>query len=251
MSPTLTTFLFEAANFLLLAAVLGWLFFKPTRQALADQQAKFAAEEKLAADKLADARRAEKEIADARSRLQSELGELRSRELETARKQAEQVMADARTKAERLLESSRIEADSLSETQYDRLAKAAALAAAETVGRLLQNIGGPEIHAALFRSACQQLQDLPRDGLEPIKVESAVTLSAEDRTILKEVLGPAAANVDYRVCEDLKVGVRIATGRGLIDASASGLAGYARQALVRHSKTHEDANNLLDIGADG
>ena len=39
MSPTLTTFLFEAANFLVLAAVLGWLFFKPVRQALADHRA--------------------------------------------------------------------------------------------------------------------------------------------------------------------------------------------------------------------
>ena len=34
MSPTVTTFLFEAANFLTLAPLLGWLFFQPVSDAI-------------------------------------------------------------------------------------------------------------------------------------------------------------------------------------------------------------------------
>ena len=39
MSPTLSTFLFELTNFLLLAGLLGWLLFKPVRNALQERQA--------------------------------------------------------------------------------------------------------------------------------------------------------------------------------------------------------------------
>ncbi|NJN47909.1 MAG: hypothetical protein HC808_17125, partial [Candidatus Competibacteraceae bacterium] len=49
----MATFLFEAANFLVLAGVLGWLFFKPVRQALIDRQVKFEADAVQAAEKLA------------------------------------------------------------------------------------------------------------------------------------------------------------------------------------------------------
>ena len=39
MSPELTNFLFEAANVLTLAAVLGWLFFEPVRAQLDKERA--------------------------------------------------------------------------------------------------------------------------------------------------------------------------------------------------------------------
>lgn len=245
MSPTVTTFLFEAANFLVLAAVLGWLFFKPVRQALADRRSRLESEEQQAAERLSEAKDLQQQIATSRAHLQEELNSLRSRELEAARKQVDHLLADARAAAERELETGRRQAARVSETQQDRLAQAAALAAAETVGQLLRQIGGPEIHAALLRSACQQLRALPQDALAPVKVETATPLSSEDRATLDEALGPAAAGADYRTSKELGVGVRIATGQGLIDASASGLAGFARQALVKHINHRTNNHNPL------
>jgi F0F1-type ATP synthase membrane subunit b/b' len=250
VSPTLTTFLFEAANFLVLAAVLGWLFFKPVRQALADRRARLASEEQQAADKLADADRAQQQIDADRSQLQEELNELRAREVETARKQADQLLADARTAAARELEASHRRAVRLSETQQDRLAQAAALAAADTVAQLLEQIGGPEIHTALLRSACQHVRALSPEALAPVKVETATPLSSKDRAILDEALGPAAAGADYRTSKELGVGVRIATGQGLIDASASGLSGFARQALLKHINHRANHHNPLQQAND-
>ena len=101
MNPTLTTFLFEMANFLVLAAALGWLFFKPVRQALMDYRTKLEADNELAAQKLAEADKVHQQMSDARSQLQAELAERRASELAELRQQAERIVADARSTAER------------------------------------------------------------------------------------------------------------------------------------------------------
>ncbi|MEQ9410305.1 MAG: ATP synthase F0 subunit B [Fuerstiella sp.] len=241
MSPTLITFLFEAANFLVLAAVLGWLFFKPVRQALTDRRARFETEAAQAAEKLAAAEKTQHEIEAARANLQTELNELRSRELETARQQAQQILAETRAAADRERDVIRRQAARLPNTQRDRLAEVAAVAAAETVRRLFEQIGGPELQAALIESACQQLRNLPQDDIAPVKIESTTPLTAEEQTRLKNALGTAADRADFRTTEGLGAGVRVATRKGLIDATVSGLTGFARHTLV--TEMSRRANN--------
>ncbi|MCA9142649.1 MAG: F0F1 ATP synthase subunit delta [Planctomycetaceae bacterium] len=245
MSPTLTTFLFEAVNFIVLTAVLGWLFFKPVRQALSERRAKFEAETQQAAQKLAEAERMQRDIDATRANLQAELNELRSRELESVRRQAEQILTEARIAAERQREISRRQAAQMSETQRDTLAEVAATAAAETVGRLFEQIGGPELQSALIESACQQLRSLPQRTIAPVKIESALPLSPEQLAALNDALGPAASGADFRTVDGLGAGVRIATGQGLIDASVSGLTQFARQSLVQEMKRLANNHNPL------
>ena len=245
MSPTLTTFLFEAANFLVLAGVLGWLFFNPVRQALANRRAKFEADAAQAAEKLAAAETVQREIDAARRSLKAELNELRTRELEAARRQAEQILADARTAAEREREMSRRQAAQLSETQRSTLADVSARAAAATVGHLLEQIGGPDLHSALVASACRQLGSMPPVALAPVKIESAQQLSPQQRAALSSALGPAAATADFRTVDGLGSGVRISTGVGLIDATASGLTQFARQSLTKEMNRRANNHNPL------
>lgn len=245
MSPTLTTFLFEAANFLVLAAMLGWLFFQPVRQALAERRAKFEADSVQAEQKLAEAEKMQQAIDATRANLQAELNALRTRELEAARRQADQILADARTAAEREREMSRRQAARMSDTQRETLAEVAAAAAAKTVGRLLEQIGGPDLQAALIESACQQLGSLPQDAIAPVKIESAQPLSSQQRTALENALGPAADGADFRTVDGLEVGVRISTGKGLIDASVSGLAQFARHSLVKEMNRRANNHNPL------
>lgn len=245
MSPTLTTFLFEAANFLVLAALLGWFFFQPVRQALADRRVKFEADAVQAEQELAQAKKLQQDIDATRANLQAELNTLRSRELEAARRQAAQILTDAHTAAEREREMSRRQAAQMSDTQRDTLAEVAAAAAAETVGRLLEQIGGPDLQAALIQSACQQLGALPQDAIAPVKIESAQPLSPQQRTALENALGPAANGADFRTVDGLETGVRISTGKGLIDASVSGLAQFARQSLLKEMKRRANNHNPL------
>lgn len=251
MSPTLTTFLFEAANFLVLAGVLSWLFFQPIRQALDDRRARLEAEDRQAAQKLAEAARAEQQIDAARSNLQQELNELRSRELEAARRQADRLLAEARTSADRQLESARRQAVRLSETQQDTLAQVAAAAAAEAVGKLLQQIAGTDLHAALIQSACRRLETMPREAIAPVKIETDQPLAAEQRAALETALGPAATAADFRTVENMGVGVRISTGRGLIDASVGGLTNFARQSLLKEMNHRSNNHNPLQFANHG
>ncbi|HUB08803.1 MAG TPA: hypothetical protein VMB50_17480, partial [Myxococcales bacterium] len=149
MSPTVANFLFEAANFLLLAAALGWVLFKPVRRALdaeRDRHVKEGEESRrlhAEAEALAEEARATREAAD------REATERRAEVLAAARKEADRLLEEARqTRAteRRALEE---------ELRAAEAAQAAALA--ETVGRiaagavrgLLATLDGPALDAAL------------------------------------------------------------------------------------------------------
>ncbi|MCO6455308.1 MAG: hypothetical protein J5I93_08405 [Pirellulaceae bacterium] len=119
MSPTWTTFLFEAANFLVLAGALGWRFFRPVRKALADYRDRWESQARQAAEQLSQAEQTRQAVQAERAGLQAELEQLRSRELESARKSAQQILADAHAAAERELEAGRRQARRLPETQQD------------------------------------------------------------------------------------------------------------------------------------
>jgi F0F1-type ATP synthase membrane subunit b/b' len=245
VSPTITTFLFEAANFLVLAGVLGWLFFSPVRKAIAERADRIIQEQAEADKKLAEAEHAKQEIDEAKSNLQKELNRLRSQELESARTQAQEILEGARTQALRELELTRRQAESLSETQWNRLSRAVAFASAEAVGQLLDQLRGPDLEASLMQSACQRLDELPKEELTPVQIESARPLSDAEKSALNEALGAAASSTTYRVVADLGTGVRVLTGRGLIDASSQGLVSFARQSLIK------EMNHCSELGARG
>ena len=247
MSPTLTTFLFEAVNFLVLAGVLGWLFFNPVRRALEQRRQKLEDDAQQAQQQLADAQAAQQRVDEMRSGLQQELATLRERELVAARSKAEEIVADARQSAERELELARRQAAQLSDGQRDSLAQASAIAAGDIVEQLLQQLTGVDLQTALVEAACRQLEALPQQNLSPVKVESAEDLSPAQRATLDRAMGPAAGTADYRTVHELGAGVRIATAQGLIDATVSGLSHYARRALLRELNHRGNNHNPLQM----
>jgi F0F1-type ATP synthase membrane subunit b/b' len=217
---------------------------------LADHHAKFEADNQQAAQRLAEAENTKQEMDAARENLQAELNEHRSSEMEAIQRQSEQTLAEARTAAQRELEQSHLQASRMSETQRDRLAEVSATAAAQAVGRLLEQIGGPDLQSALVDSACQQLASLPHDTLGSVKVESTRPLSPEQLSALSTALGPAADGADFRTVDGLGDGVRISTSKGLIDASVKGLVQFASQSLVKEmgrlTSNHNPLQNVND-----
>ncbi|MCA9134422.1 MAG: hypothetical protein KDA45_14735 [Planctomycetales bacterium] len=231
MSPTLTTFLFEAANFLVLAAALGYVFFTPVRRALQQRRAQSEEQARAAAEKLAAAEQARQDIEQARRNLQQELDQRRAEAIEQSHREADRLLSDARAAAERESELMRRQAAQMSLAEHDRLARAVAAAAAKTVGQLLRQIHSTELETALIQEASQQLSRLPQESLAPLKIESSHDLSEEQRQVIRAALGAAAERAEYRTVEDLGSGIRITTSTGLIDATTSGLSKYAGQAL--------------------
>ncbi len=244
MSATLTTFLFEAANFLVLTAALGWLFFQPVRKSIADFRTKFESDNQQAAQKLAEAESLRQAIQAEKEALLAELSARRTNELAGIKAQADKLLAEARVAADRERERSLVEAARLSDTQRDTLATVAATVAAESVEHLLEQIGGPDLQSALIHSACLQIVQWASSSLAPVKIESSQPLSALQMTEVKKALGSAGETADFRIVDNVGVGVRISTSKGLVDASARGLRNFASQSLVKamnHCTSHRDS----------
>jgi F0F1-type ATP synthase membrane subunit b/b' len=227
----LTTFLFEAVNFVLLAAGLGWLLFRPIRHVLADRRAALAQEAEEVAAKRAEVERLQEAIQHRSAALEAELEHLRQSALAGAQQEAERIRAAAQADAEREREAAHEQLAHLEEAQLERLAAAVATAAGAAVQRLLQQLGGPDLERGLARAACRTLQALDGQTLGAVTVESAHPLDQETMTALTAVLGDAARTTAFRVTPTLGTGLRISTRHGLVDASATGLAAFAQRTL--------------------
>lgn len=232
MPATAATFLFELINFLLLAALLGWLLFKPVRAALEARQAaqKKTADELAAAGAKLEAERAELE--KRRTAFDEELGRLRTERLTAAEQEATAVLARAREAAERERDRQTRLLGHLEEAEVERLAAASVQAARAAVERFLTTLGAPELDTGLVQAACRQVAALDGGSLGAVLIESARPLGDDERAALTNALHDRATTIEERVVADLGAGVRVTTARGLIDASAAGVAAAAGRTLA-------------------
>ncbi len=251
MSPTFATFLFEVANFLVLAGALGWFLFKPVRESLDARREQEESLHREAAAKLAEADRIRTDIEKERQNLHDELAALRARELEAAQRRAEERLSQAQVEIQRQREQLRHEAARISESERDRLADACALAAGEAVGKLLDEIGGDDLETALVNSVCRELRALPQEIAGSVKVETARALRPEHRVAIEQALGGAAKQAEFFPEPALGIGLRVSTDQGLIEASGAGLARFARHALtseMRRGNNHFEPVRSADDG---
>ncbi|HTY16728.1 MAG TPA: ATP synthase F0 subunit B [Myxococcota bacterium] len=240
MSPSWATFLFEAANFLLLAALLGWLFFRPVRDALERRRAALETEEREAAEKRSEAERTLAEATARRRALETSLADLRERALREAEDERARLIAAAREQAQRERETFKAELVALRLDQAHAIALDAAAAAREIVVGLLERIDAPGLEDALLATVRRQITELAAGGpLGPLIVEAAAGLAPEALAALADAAKVSAAEVTQRFVPSLVAGLRVLTTRGLVDASAVGLAAQAERALVIELETEE------------
>lgn len=241
VSPALTTFLIETANFLVLAAVLGWLLFRPVRASIARRQAALAQQAADAAAKLAEAERQRAEIERRLTALEAELEQRRAAAAAAADEEAKRIVAAAREAAAREVEGAKRRLAGLEQAGSEQLARAVADSAGAIVDRLLRSLDQQELNRALVAAACRQLRTFNGNSLAPVRVESAQPLDPAARTELAAALGQAADSAAFLVDETLGSGLRIATSRGLVDVSASGMAAFAARSLadrLNHAQDH-------------
>lgn len=231
MSPFVSTFLFELVNFLLLAWLVGWLLFKPVRAMLEGRQA----EAKRLADELAEkTKQAEGLQVDWQQRhaaLEQELTATRTSRLAAAEREAAAIIDRARQTAENERQRTARTLGHVERAQAERLAEAVAAASRDAVASLLASLDAPDLESGLVRAACRQIDRLGPGALGDVLVESAGPLADADRSVLVAALGPAAGTAEFRVVPPLGAGLRVTTARGLIDASAAGIAAEAGRRL--------------------
>jgi F0F1-type ATP synthase membrane subunit b/b' len=229
VTPSLANFLFEAVNFALLAAALGWILFKPVRQALARERERQSMSEQEQARLHSEAQALLEEARVSRAHADQE-----------SDKQRDEILAAARTEAARMLDDARrnqaTERRTFEQELAARLAgEATALAGTvarivgESIVELLASLEGPDLDAALTRAACAELKGLSDSDRTSILVESAHPLTPEVRSLLVGAIGPS---FQERVVAELVAGVRVTTPAGQIDATALAISRQAAGAIT-------------------
>jgi F0F1-type ATP synthase membrane subunit b/b' len=228
VSTALADFLFEAANFLLLAAALGWLMFKPVRRALDaererhDKDVEETKRLRAEAESLASAARAAQEAAA------HDAEEHRRESLEGARREAAEIVGSARKAQRADRQHFEHELALQRDAEATALAEAIARIAAESVRTLLLSLDGPGLDAALVRAALTQLDSLPQEARSAAVVECARPLDGESRVLLQRILGE---HFQERIVAELGAGLRVTTAQGQVDASALSFARRAALAM--------------------
>ena len=232
MSPTLVTFVFQLINVLLLIGVLGWLFFKPMRSTL---QAKLDSE-KARRDQLAareeevDQQRAE---IDRRVRaFDTDMAQRQQINVAAAAQEAATLRAQAHEAAERERDAVRRGLAQLERAHIERLSAAVAAATRESVARLLTTLSATDLDVSLVHAACHQLAAMEGRPLGAVLIESAHPLDDAARLTMMAALNGRAPSTQFQVVPDLGAGLRIVTSKGLIDASARGIAQEAERLLA-------------------
>ena len=232
MSSTLSTFLFELTNFLLLAGLLGWLLFKPVRTTLLERQAAEKGQIAALVDQKAETERLRTNLAQRQSAFEQEMAGLRAEHIAAADQEATAIRADARAAANRERDSMTRMLGHLEHAQAERLATLVAATTRDSVDRLLTSLGAPGLETALIDSACREVRALDGGSLGAVLIESAQALTPDAETGLKSALDHRETDVEFRVVPALGAGVRLTTARGLVDASAAGIASQAERLLI-------------------
>jgi F0F1-type ATP synthase membrane subunit b/b' len=243
VSPTLTTFLFEAANFLVIVGVLAWLFFRPVGEALERRRVQLQTQADEAAAKLTEAERMRAQMEQKLADLDRELEQRREQSRVAAEQEAVRLIHDARESARQESESAKRRLAHLEHAQLAQLSRVIAETAGSSIDRLLCQLDQPALDHAITAAVCQQICSLDRNSLDhkspggnslaPVRIESAHPLDDSDRNALLAVLGPAAESAEFHVVEDLGMGLRVSTSRGLVDVSSAGLSTFAQQQLAK------------------
>jgi len=233
VSAPWVTFLFEAANFLLLAGVLGWLFFRPVRDALERRRSELEAEQRAAAEARSEAEHVLHDVRKRQLEAENEAEAIRERIRTEAEAERDRFVEAARTQMQRERDKLQDEFSALRRGHARSMGRDAASAAREIVIRLLEQMGGPELEPTLQRAACRSLEQLRSTGnLAPMVIESATALDDATLAAFIEAAGVAEGEASHHVNADLLTGFRIVTAKGLVDASAAGLAAQAERVLA-------------------
>lgn len=235
MGFSLTTFLFEVANFLVLVWLLERILYRPLKRGIAERRQALLEREQQAVRSLEHARELEAEL----ERQRGELSALREQTLHEASEragkeharilgQAREDAANERARAARLLQAER-------ETARQWVRELAVDKSLDVVAKLLLELSGSQLHATLVE---RMLMELPAQA-EQLKSAAASRADAHvevdvtsaqllDGTSLERLRGALASALgrapELTLKEDgsLVAGVVLRVGHEVLDASIRG-----------------------------
>jgi F-type H+-transporting ATPase subunit b len=246
------TLLFQAINFLVLAAVLRRFLFRPVTAAIAKRQrdieaaSERAERSKRAADESRagyeeERRKLEVEVENARAQLTAELAQEREASAQRARLEAAALIGAARADIDREREDAAVQT-----------VDAAAALGLKLATRLLEQVAGSAVAEALLENVCRQIEGLPGDrlralqaeidgGSTPIEVATAPALGADAHSRWAKRIGDDLGGVaPVRFVSDaaLLAGAELRLPRTKISVCWRDGLDAARRELARHADGH-------------
>lgn len=237
MSPVVADFLFELANFAILAGALGWFLFRPIRSALRDEQKARDEQIEQAAHAQADAEALESKAQAAMAELEETLRARRQEMVAEAETEIARRQEEAEAQHAKQLQAMRDQAETLRRSQLELLADDVGRIAGQSVQQMLDSLEGPSLDRALVAAACDRLAARSGPVSGEVVVEHARALDPEARRRLTAVLGPS---FEARLVPALGAGVRIETTDGQLEVSARAFAREAARGIAEVARAPQE-----------
>lgn len=244
------TIIFQAVNFLILAALLYRFLWKPVLQRI---QARAHQQENVMREIEQDREDAARMRADLETQLER-ASEEADRIVIEAQEQAEdarrQVMAQAEREVERILAEAHTEAHRLRHQAAEEFEEKALDVVLQVSGQLIERSAPPEVHDVLLKELTERIWEMGRTDMGRVEefrrslgertptahIATARSLSAEQQSLLAQTFTALAdrhVNVEMNINPALAAGARVRIGDLLVDNSIAGHMWQLRDETVK------------------
>ncbi|MDY7078271.1 MAG: F0F1 ATP synthase subunit delta [Chloroflexota bacterium] len=244
------TILFQIINFLILAAALYYLLFRPVMRNVEQR----AAEKEQLARELA---RERQEAANLRAELEERLAhseEEAATIVAAAREQAEAdrraLLQEAHAEVERILVEAHTDTQRLRQQTVDESHDDLLDAILEISGSVIGRTAPPEVHDALVQQLCDRIWELGRSEMDRVEtfrralgdrtptayVTAARPLSPEQQGLLARTFTALAdrhVNLELKTDPALAAGIQVRLGDTLVDNSIGGQLAEMRETVLK------------------
>lgn len=248
MTFNLTTFLFEIVNFVVLAAILYRLIYRPMRLAIDERRAENE-RARLEAEAMRKQAECEKEQLDAKLQgIEGQRQEILSKASEQASAEKARRLAEAETEARGVREKARQESEQLHKSSLAAMESEAAALGVKLADRLLNQAATSSLNRELTRRLIETLDRTPEAERNQLRREStgvhAVVTSAEslDESLrhsltdsLQKLLG-CSIDIRFEISATCLSGSRLQIGGHEWDATAAASLEAARVVIAEGSK---------------
>lgn len=242
MKFSITTFIIQILNFVLLSYILYRVLYKPLRNIMEKRK-------RLVMEDIDRAVRMKEDaiiIKEKYEKLMKEMSALKKREMEKAVEQAEEAKQSILERATREAKEEKEKAIAVIENERREMMAALKLdtvnVSAELASRLLSSLADEALHGKLTEMLLRELEEhplaVPERGGEGVKavVVSAYALKNSEsnsiETLLKDYVGPSV-NIEQKVDPELIAGVRLWIDGHVLDGTLKGqLAAFKERALA-------------------
>ncbi len=249
ISPNLQTILFQVLNFVVLAAGLYYLVFRPVRRSMKERAAEREREREELEESRAQAVELRDDLEEKLAHAEERSDEIVAEAKEQAEEARRELMAEAEAEAEDILAEAHAEAEDMRQQAIDdfqaELLDTIVAVSTHVIGQVLPR----EAHDALIRQMTDRIWEMGREEMTRVEsfrrslgervptahVAVARELSREQRGLLVrtlEALADRQVDLDTMVDSSLGGGVRVRLGDVIVDNTIAGKLADLRSSMA-------------------